>query len=1124
VAVLAALMVAPPAQADRNFEVAFSTNDAGDVRMAANAVLSCQGDQPGCPQARAATPGAKLGNNSWAMRYVDVDSDSNTFNSSNAALDLPAGARVLFARLYWGANTDRSARGAEALDTSARGRVLLRTPAGGGYQQVQADLVDRGSARSQAGAYQAYADVQGQVQAGGAGTYTVANVQSGTGDDRYGGWALVVAYAAPGEAPRNLTVFDGFVSINSGDAPREISVSGFQTPLFGPVRSQLGFVAYEGDLSLGGDSAALNGRDLSDAANPANNFFNSAVSRGGVNVTSRDPAYPNNLGYDAIVADLTGRLANNARSAAIRLKTTGDTYIPGVVFLATELYAPDLASTKSVADLNGGLVEPGDLLEYTIGGTNGGQDAAASVMVTDQVPAGTDFVPGSLTQTVGAGSGARSDGADGDSAEFSSAAGQVAFRVGAGATGTAGGRIAPGESYQVRYRVRVAAGTATGTPIVNRAGVSLLAETLGFPINGQTNDTRLTVSSPDLAISKAFSGTVLPGQVVTYTMTVANVGEAPSRGEVVVADPMPATISFGPPGGAGWACAQTPAFEVRCTRSDSLAPGASYPPITISGTILSVPPDGLINTSTVSGGGDSDQSNNTSSTAPPGVPFTTLALDKQVTPDTAVPGERVTYLLTVSNRGGFGPATGVQLSDPLPAGLTLQSAEALDQGSCTGAVTCSLGTLPIGGTARVRVVATVNAGATPGARVNTATVSANEPDLEPGDNTAAATVKVNAAATVPISIRPSRTPLSGGPGGWTATLANSGPATVPGGAANIVVPPALVNPSGSVPGGSCTTAGRLVSCRLPSIPPGGQSQVNINGSLPPGSGGDPLRLGAQIFTRTYVPPPFPSASTRPTAVALPAADVGVAKVGTPAPAARRGLLTYRLRATNHGPSNATNVVVRDRLPAGTKFVRASRGRTCKASNGVVRCTIRRIRNGRSVELNLVTRLAAKASAREVTNRVRITAEQSDPAAANNRDRTGSALAPRLLLSKTAGAARAGVGDTVTYRLELTNRGPGSARNLTLCDRPGAGLTVRRAPGSTKRGKARCWRIARLARGRSTTRRVVASVARGAAASRTNRATVRVARTAVASDRAKVAVRRTVGVCPSAFGPVAGPAC
>ena len=508
----------------------------------------------------------------------------------------------------------------------------------------------------------------------------------------------------------------------------------------------------------------------------------------------------------------------------------------------------------------------------------------------------------------------------------------------------------------------------------------------------------------------------------------------------------------------------------------------------------------------------------------PGVPFSTLALDKQVTPDTAVPGDRVTYLLTVSNRGGFGPATGVQLNDPLPAGLTLVSAEALDQGSCSGAVTCSLGSLAIGDTARVRVVASVNDGATPGDRVNTATVSANEPDLEPARQHGHRDGQDQRHHRRPRLGHAERSSELRRPRG----LDRHHPQRRARDHSRRLHqhPGALIRrePHGQLPGGPCTTAGRLVSCRLPAIPPGGETQVNMTGMLPGGSGGDPIPLGVQIYTRTYVPPPFPNASSSPTDVALPAADVGVAKIGTPAPAARNGRLTYRLRATNNGPSTATNVVIRDRLAAGTKFVRASRGRNCRASKGVVRCTIRRIRNDRSIELNIVTRLAAKSSAREVTNRVRISAAQPDPAAANNRDRTGSALAPRLVLSKTAGAARAGIGDTVSYRLKLTNRGPGTARGIRLCDRPGAGLTIRRAPGSTKRGRARCWRIASLARGRSTTRRVVASVTRGAAASRTNRATVRVEGTAVAGDRAKVAVRRNLGVCPSVFGPIAGPAC
>ena len=43
------------------------------------------------------------------------------------------------------------------------------------------------------------------VQAAGAGTYAVGNVQAGTGGDRYAGWTLVVAYEDPSQPPRNLT-------------------------------------------------------------------------------------------------------------------------------------------------------------------------------------------------------------------------------------------------------------------------------------------------------------------------------------------------------------------------------------------------------------------------------------------------------------------------------------------------------------------------------------------------------------------------------------------------------------------------------------------------------------------------------------------------------------------------------------------------------------------------------------------------------------------------------------------------------------------------------------------------------------------------------------------------------
>jgi uncharacterized repeat protein (TIGR01451 family) len=1118
VVVVALLVSAAPAQADREFTPRFAANDTGNVLLASNTVLTCPDAAAGCADARAGERGAKLGNNSWEMRYVDVDGDAATFNSSSAQLTLPAGATVLFAGLYWGANTVGPTRADAAPNPAARDRVLLGAT-GRGYAAVTASVVDQGEARSQQGAYQAFANVTSTVAAAGGGAYTVANVQAATGLDRYGGWALVVAYSAPGEPARNMTIFDGFVTVNAGDPPRQLSVTGFRTPTSGPVRSEAGLVAYEGDLSAGGDGASLNGVPLRDERPTRTgvqpNFFNSTVGLLGSPLTAKSPDYANQLGYDADVVDATSAIPNGARSAAIQLETVGETYLPGVVFLSTELFAPDLRSTKSVTDLNGGAVQPGDELEYRITGTNAGQDAATAVTVIDAIPAGTRYVPGS---------------AAGGVPEFQAEAGQLIWRVGAGAAVATGGRLAPGESYDVSYRVRVADGTPPGTVIKNQATVKLIAESLGFVVDDVTNDTRLVTGGADLTIEKAFSGTVAVGQTVTYTITVSNEGDAPSRGEVVVEDPMPGDISFQPPAGPGWSCVQDPLFELICRRSDELAPGSGWPPITITGTVLAVPPGGFVNTSKVSGGGDVDGSDNSATTAPPNAPLASLSLGKQVTPDTAAPGEQVTFLLRVRNAGRFAPATGVQLTDALPPGLALVSAEALDGGSCSGAVTCSLGTIAGGATVRVRITARVADAAPAGELGNSASVTSAEPDVHVPDNVATATVTVRRTAEVVADKELAGAPSAGERARWTIDVVNRGPGTMAGGSLTDLVPAAVSDVAAAVPGGSCWVTGRLVGCSLPALAAGASTQVEVSGTLAPNAGGEPLANGFQLVPNVFSPNPAPSAATSPLDVARPAADVGVAKVATPSPAARRGVVTWHVRAVNNGPSAARKVVVRDRLPAGARYAGAAPSRLCKARGRVVTCRLGRLPAGRAREFGIRARLRAPRAARSIGNRISVRAAQPDPAGANNRARASALLAPRLVVRKTASHSRAGVGETVTYRLRVTNRGPGRASGVVLCDRPGSGLALRRAPGGRRSGRGSCWRIGRLAQGESASRRAIASVTKGAAASRVNRATASTGGTRAAAARVAVQVRRApAGACPAAApfgrtGPLAGAAC
>lgn len=104
--------------------------------------------------------------------------------------------------------------------------------------------------------------------------------------------------------------------------------------------------------------------------------------------------------------------------------------------------------------------------------------------------------------------------------------------------------------------------------------------------------------------------------------------------------------------------------------------------------------------------------------------------------------------LVVHNRGTV-DATGVVVTDPLPAGLAFVSATT-SQGTCTAAqtISCSLGT--IASNSRATITVTTRA-ATPGTATNTATVRATETETDQSNNTATATVAVSDTAGVAIS-------------------------------------------------------------------------------------------------------------------------------------------------------------------------------------------------------------------------------------------------------------------------------------------------------------------------------------------------------------------------------------
>jgi uncharacterized repeat protein (TIGR01451 family) len=112
-------------------------------------------------------------------------------------------------------------------------------------------------------------------------------------------------------------------------------------------------------------------------------------------------------------------------------------------------------------------------------------------------------------------------------------------------------------------------------------------------------------------------------------------------------------------------------------------------------------------------------------------------------PAFAQSGGTVTYTITVNN-GGPADATGVVVSDPLPAGETLVTASP-SQGTCSGSVTCNLGGIPNGSSATITVV--VDLAAVCGSKVtNTATVSSDLADSDTSNNTSSTTAVVYCVA------------------------------------------------------------------------------------------------------------------------------------------------------------------------------------------------------------------------------------------------------------------------------------------------------------------------------------------------------------------------------------------
>ena len=316
--------------------------------------------------------------NSDPASFVDIDGDSSTINSSSFNLDLPDNSEVVWAGLYWQGVVHNTIVARDFMDgtldvvdaeqlSSNKGinlaannngygtygaeKVKFKIP-GGSYQEITAEVLDFDDL-GYAGFQEVTTLVRGQdisVPCDSTnpcrdpdGVYTVADIKSHQGIEsnhgNYAAWVLVVIYENADEEFRNISLFDGFATVNTSFS-EDLVIDGFLTPKSGDIESKLAFFTMDGD----------DGSNYMHIINQAGTVTNVEDGLGGSlfnssiiipDAANRIPQNPS-LRMDLDIIELENVLDNLDTTVTLRPRTGGDRYTASFFIMSSDLYAPKL--------------------------------------------------------------------------------------------------------------------------------------------------------------------------------------------------------------------------------------------------------------------------------------------------------------------------------------------------------------------------------------------------------------------------------------------------------------------------------------------------------------------------------------------------------------------------------------------------------------------------------------------------------------------------------------------------------------------------------------------------------------------------------------------------------------
>jgi uncharacterized repeat protein (TIGR01451 family) len=232
-----------------------------------------------------------------------------------------------------------------------------------------------------------------------------------------------------------------------------------------------------------------------------------------------------------------------------------------------------------------------------------------------------------------------------------------------------------------------------------------------------------------------------------YKPVITNTGNAPAT-NVVLTDVLPSIVTMTATSTSQGTCSYVLATKTVTCNLGTINPGGT---VNVQITVKPRSEGTLNNTATITAGQwDPATGNNSASVnGLPAIKIVDLALSKFDSADPIFVSQNTTYTLFVKNINTPVSATGVVITDSLPASMTFVSATT-SQGSLitppvgsTGIVTANIGTLAPLGSATVTITVKANSA---GVITNTATSSATETDSDASNNTASQSTTVNAVA------------------------------------------------------------------------------------------------------------------------------------------------------------------------------------------------------------------------------------------------------------------------------------------------------------------------------------------------------------------------------------------